>query len=67
MSKKSKIILMPAIISATFVLSFWISSVRESQSILGMSSDLASGVTIGLGIGLALVLLSTLNKSNSSN
>ena len=67
MSKKSKIVLIPAIISTTFLLSYWISSVRESQSILSMSKDLASGVTIGFGIGLALALLLTLNKPNSSN
>lgn len=67
MTIKSKVVLIPAVVSIAFMLSFWISNVRESQSILGASSDVASGLALGLGIGLALALLSTLKKSASSN
>lgn len=67
MSNKNKVILIPAIISATFMLSFWISNVKESQNILGTSSDLASGLVLGLGIGLALALLSTFKNLSTSN
>jgi hypothetical protein len=67
MTKKRKIVLIPAIISVSFILSFWMSSVRGAQSILGVSPDLASGLTLGIGIGLALISLSTLKKSSSSN
>ena len=67
MSKKIKVVLIPAFVSVTFILSFWISNVRDIESVFGASRDLASGLTFGLGIGLALVLLSTLRKSSSSN
>jgi hypothetical protein len=67
MTNKSKVVLVPAVVSIAFMLSFWISNVRESQSILGASSDVASGLVLGLGIGLALALLSTLKKPASSN
>jgi hypothetical protein len=67
MTNKSKVVLVPAVVSIAFMLSFWISNVRESQSILGASSDVASGLALGLGIGLALALLSTLKKPASSN
>ena len=67
MSKKIKAVLIPAFVSVTFILSFWISNVREVESIFGASRDLASGLTFGLGIGLALVLLSTFKRSSSSN
>jgi len=67
MFNRSKIALIPAITSATFVLSYWITSVREPDNILGVSSDIAGGLTFGMGIGLSMVLLLALKKHRSSN
>ena len=64
MSKKIKLILLSSISSVSFMLFHWLTNVRESDYILGVSSDLSGGLVMGFAIGVMLVTLSTfkLNK-----
>jgi len=38
----------------------WLTNVRESNTVLGLSSDLSGGLVMGFAIGVMLVTLSTL-------
>lgn len=60
-----KVALIPCVTATSFVLGYWISNIRESHSLVGLSSDLASGLVFGLGIGISLVIISTLKKSTN--
>ncbi|QYJ85713.1 hypothetical protein K0I73_16255 [Shewanella mesophila] len=67
MSKKSRVVLLPLIASISFVFSFWILEVRKAQEFSGISNDVAGGAVLGLGIGVMLVLLATVqNKKQGS-
>ncbi len=64
MSNKVKLILLSSISSVSFMLFHWLTNVRESDYVLGVSSDLSGGLVMGFAIGVMLVTLSTfkLNK-----
>ena len=64
MSNKIKLILLSSISSVSFMLFYWLTNVRESDNLLGVSSDLSGGLVMGFAIGVMLVTLSTfkLNK-----
>ena len=64
MSNKIKLILLSSISSVSFILFHWLTNVRESDNVLGVSSDLSGGLVMGFAIGVMLVTLSTfkLNK-----
>ncbi len=64
MSNKIKLILLSSISSVSFMLFYWLTNVRESDYVLGVSSDLSGGLVMGFAIGVMLVTLSTfkLNK-----
>lgn len=42
------------------MLFYWLTNVRESDYVLGVSSDLSGGLVMGFAIGVMLVTLSTL-------
>ena len=42
----------------------WLTNVRESNTVLGLSSDLSGGLVMGFAIGVMLVTLSTLKLNN---
>ena len=60
MSNKIKLILLSSISSVSFMLFYWLTNVRESNTVLGLSSDLSGGLVMGFAIGVMLVTLSTL-------
>ena len=60
MSNKVKLILLSSISSVSFMLFHWLTNVRESDYVLGVSSDLSGGLVMGFAIGVMLVTLSTL-------
>ena len=60
MSNKVKLILLSSISSVSFMLFHWLTNVRESNTVLGLSSDLSGGLVMGFAIGVMLVTLSTL-------
>ncbi|WP_147386596.1 hypothetical protein [Pseudoalteromonas gelatinilytica] len=60
MSNKIKLILLSSISSVSFMLFYWLTNVRESDNVLGVSSDLSGGLVMGFAIGVMLVTLSTL-------
>jgi len=60
MSNKIKLILLSSISSVSFMLFYWQTNVRESDNVLGVSSDLSGGLVMGFAIGVMLVTLSTL-------
>ena len=64
MPNKIKLILLSSIYSVSFMLFYWLTNVRESDNLLGVSSDLSGGLVMGFAIGVMLVTLSTfkLNK-----
>ena len=62
MLKMSKLAFMPIIASVSFVLAFWITQVRSSKTVFGVSSDLSGGLVFGIGIGLMLALLYSVKK-----
>ncbi len=41
------------------MLFYWLTNVRESDNLLGVSSDLSGGLVMGFAIGVMLVTLST--------
>ena len=59
MSNRTKLILLCAISSVSFLLFYWLTQVRESDTVLGVSSDLSGGLVMGFAIGVMLVTLST--------
>jgi len=59
-SNKVKLILLSSISSVSFMLFYWLTNVRESDTVLGVSSDLSGGLVMGFAIGVMLVTLSTL-------
>jgi hypothetical protein len=42
------------------MLFYWLTNARESDYVLGVSSDLSGGLVMGFAIGVMLVTLSTL-------
>ena len=62
MSNKVKLILLSSISSVSFMLFHWLTNVRESNTVLGLSSDLSGGLVMGFAIGVMLVTLSTLKS-----
>jgi len=63
-SNKIKLILLSSISSISFILFYWLTNVRESDTVFGVSSDLSDGLVMGFAIGVMLITLSTfkLNK-----
>ncbi len=66
MAKKFKVVFIPLVASICFMLTYWITNVREINTVFGMSSDLAGGTITGIGIGLMLVLVWSLRKGKST-
>ncbi|TGV20530.1 hypothetical protein E5N72_10800 [Pseudoalteromonas sp. MEBiC 03607] len=60
MSNKVKLILLSSISSVSFMLFHWLTNIRESDTVFGVSSDLSGGLVMGFAIGVMLVTLSTL-------
>lgn len=60
MSNKIKLILLSLISSVSFMLFYWLTNVREPDTVFGVSSDLSGGLVMGFAIGVMLVTLSTL-------
>lgn len=65
MNIKSKAVLIPCIVSISFVLSYWVSSTKQGEMMLGLSADGFSGVITGLGIGLMLALLISFKRQQT--
>ncbi len=63
MDIKFKAVLVSCIASISFVLSYWVASTKQDETMLGLSADGFSGVITGLGIGLMLALLISFKKT----
>ncbi len=59
MSQKLKLILLSSISSVSFMLFYWLTHVRASDIVLGISSDLFAGLVMGFAISMMLVTLRT--------
>jgi len=56
-SNKSYLVIIPAIASASFILSQWVIKSNNADAFFGLSSDALGGIVVGIGIGLIAVFL----------
>ncbi len=61
MFKNTKIALIPLIASISFMLFFWVTTIRKEDEIFGLSVDLAGGLIMGAGLGVVLSLMYSLS------
>ena len=56
-NNKSYLVIIPAIASASFMLSQWLMKSNNTDVLFGLSSDALGGIVVGIGLGLMAVFL----------
>ncbi len=56
-SNKSYLVIIPAIASASFILSQWVMKPNNADAFFSLSSDALGGIVVGIGFGLIAIFL----------